>query len=100
MLSAKHQGKSLNKGGGTYKFTKIEVLDEETPNTPNGVGSHPQPKVGSSYPLTNLLQKVEKAHDLGNNLLVQSKKADESTDLYRNPDEKDDVWTDKSLGLE
>lgn len=90
----------VGNGIHAYEVQKIGVLDEETPNTPNGVGSHPQPKVGSSYPLANLLQKVEKAHDLGKNLLVQSKKVDESTDLYRDPDETEDIWNDQSLGLQ
>ena len=64
------EDRRLNEGNAVhaYEEQKIEVLDEETPNTPNGVGSHPQPKVGSSYPLANLLQKVEKAHDLGKKL--------------------------------
>jgi N12 class adenine-specific DNA methylase/transposase len=90
----------VGNGIHAYEVQKIEVLDEETPNTPNGVGSHPQPKVGSSYPLANLLQKVEKAHDLGKNLLEQSKLADESTDLYRDPEETEDIWNDQSLGLQ
>ena len=103
-------GNRKSKKAYSYEVTKIEVLDGQTTkplsvssrksNTPNGVGSHPQPKVGSSYPLANLLQKVEKAHDLGKNLLEQSKLADESTDLYRDPYETEDIWTDGSLGLD
>lgn len=111
----------VGNGIHAYEVQKIEVLDEETPNTPNGVGSHPQPQVGSSYPLANLLQNVEKAHDLGKKLLKKSEKADESTDLYnpltlghsseldvsrstadlyRDPDETEDIWNDQSLGLQ
>ena len=33
-------------------------------------------------------------------LLDESKIADEGSDLYRGPDETDDVWTDQSLGLQ
>ena len=73
---------------------------DETPNTPNGVGSHPQSEIGSSYPLAKLLQNVGKSYEKDKNLLDESKLADESTDLYRDPDDTDDVWTDGSLGLQ
>ena len=66
----------------------------------NGVGSHPQSEIGSSYPLAKLLQNVEKSYDTGKKLLDESKMADESTDLYRDPDETEDIWTDGSLGLD
>ena len=149
-------GNRKSKKAYSYEVTKIEVLDGQTTkplsvssrksNTPNGVGSHPQPKVGSSYPLANLLQNVEKSHDSGKKLLEQSEIADESADfdnpltldrsseldgsrstadLYRDPDETedispdgatspspqhnsrergsafglDDIWNDQSLGL-
>ena len=82
------------------RLQKIEVLDEETPNTSNGVGSHPQSEIGSSYPLANLLQNVEKAHDSGKNILDESLKADDLPTLYRNPDETEDIWNDQSLGLD
>ena len=47
-----------------------------------------------------LLNNLEKSYDSGRNLLDESKLADESTDLYRDPDDTDDVWTDGSLGLQ
>ena len=84
----------------SYEVQKIEVLDEETPNTPNGVGSHPQSEIGSSYPLANLLQKVEKSYEKGKNLLDESKKSDKDTAFYRDPDETEDIWNDQSLGLQ
>ena len=34
------------------------------------------------------------------NLLEQSKLADEITDLYRDPDETEDIWNDQSFGLQ
>ena len=89
----------VGNGIHAYEVQKIEVLDE-TPNTPNGVGSHPQSEIGSSYPLAKLLNNLEKSYDTGKNLLEQSKLADESTDLYRDSDDTDDVWTNQSLGLQ
>ena len=90
----------VGNGIHAYEVQKIEVLDEETPNTPNGVGSHPQSEIGSSYPLAKLLQDVGKAYERDKKLLDESKIADESSDLYRDPDETDDVWTNQSLGLQ
>ncbi|MBO6250359.1 MAG: hypothetical protein J6N71_03305 [Muribaculaceae bacterium] len=90
----------VGNGIHAYEVQKIEVLDEETPNTPNGVGSHPQPKVGSSYPLAKLLQNVGKSYEKEKKLLDESKIADESTDLYRDPDETEDIWNDQSMGLD
>ena len=90
----------VGNGIHAYEVQKIEVLDEETPNTSNGVGSHPQSEIGSSYPLAKLLQNVGKSYEKGKNLLDESKIADESSDLYRDPDETDDVWTNQSLGLQ
>ena len=65
----------------------------------NGVGSHPQSEIGSSYPLAKLLQNVGKSYEKGKNLLDESKLADESADLYREVGETDDIWSDGSLGL-
>ena len=90
----------VGNGIHAYEVQKIEVLDEETPNTSNGVGSHPQSEIGSSYPLAKLLQDVGKAYERDKKLLDESKIADESSDLYRDPDETDDVWTNQSLGLQ
>lgn len=89
----------VGNGIHAYEVQKIEVLDE-TPNTPNGVGSHPQSEIGSSYPLAKLLQNVGKSYEKGKNLLDESKLADESADLYRDPYETEDIWNDQSLGLQ
>lgn len=112
----------VGNGIHAYEVQKIEVLDE-TPNTPNGVGSHPQSEIGSSYPLAKLLQNVGKSYEKDKNLLDESKLADESTDLYREGDDvspdgatspspqqnsrtrgsafgSDDIWTDGSMGLQ
>ncbi|MDY2622932.1 MAG: LPD1 domain-containing protein [Alloprevotella sp.] len=112
----------VGNGIHAYEVQKIEVLDE-TPNTPNGVGSHPQSEIGSSYPLAKLLQNVGKSYEKDKNLLDDSKLADESTDLYREGDDvspdgatspspqqnsrtrgsafgSDDIWTDGSMGLQ
>ena len=66
----------VGNGIHAYEVQKIEVLDEETPNTPNGVGSHPQSEIASSYPLTNILKNVEKSYDSGKLLLDESAKED------------------------
>lgn len=135
-LTLKENPSQTSRKAYTYEVTKIELLDstdgERTglsssyQSNSNGVGSHPQPKVGSSYPLAKLLQNVGKSYEKDKNLLNESKIADESTDLYRDPDDTDDispdgatspspqqnsrkrgsafglddVWTDGSLGLQ
>lgn len=93
-LMREERNASVGNGIHAYEVQKIEVLDEETPNTPNGVGSHPQSEIASSYPLAKVIKKVEKAHDSGKNLLSESEKVDESTDLYRDPDETEDISPD------
>ena len=71
----------------TYQVTKIEVFDEETPNTPNG-----SKRANGYVHVAKLLKDFEKKHDGGKKILDESKKADESTDLYRAPDESEDVY--------
>ena len=80
----------------TYEVTNIELLeghkeldDSRTPRT-----------TSNSIAVAKLLQNVEKAYDTGKKLLDESKIADESTDLYRDPDETEDIWTDGSLGFD
>lgn len=63
------------------------MLDEETPSTLNGVGSHPQSEIGSSYPLTKLLNGVDKSYDAGKNILAESEKSDADGALYRDGDD-------------
>lgn len=86
----------------TYEVTKIELLDstdgERTvlsssyQSNSNGVGSHPQSEIGSSYPLAKVIKNVEKSYE--KELLDESELADESTDLYRDPDETADISPD------
>ena len=100
----------------TYEVTKIELLGstdgEGVPSTSYTSNSESIPtrlqtsddaqavqrEVYLSTP--KLLQNVEKSYDLGKKLLEQSEIADESTDLYRDPYETEDIWTDGSLGLD
>lgn len=79
----------------TYQVTEIEVFDEETPNTPNG-----SKRANGYVHVAKLLKDFEKKHDGGKKILDESKIADESTDLYRDPDETEDIWNDQSLGLQ
>lgn len=93
MKEENRQGES--NGIHSYEVQKIEVLDEETPNTPNGVGT-PNSEL-EAYPLAKVIKDVGKTMEPDKKLLEESKIADESTDLYR---EVDDVWTDGSMGLQ
>ena len=47
-----------------------------------------------------VIKDVGKTMEKDKNLLEQSKLADESTDLYRDPDETEDIWNDQSLDLQ
>ena len=108
-LTLKENPSQTSRKAYTYEVTKIELLDstdgERTglsssyQSNSNGVGSHPQSEIGSSYPLAKLLQNVGKSYEKGKNLLDESKLADESADLYREVGETDDIWSDGSLGL-
>ena len=75
------------------------MLDEETPNTPNG--SHTS-KVNALVPVAvaKVINNVGKSYKKDKKMLEQSKIADESTDLYRDPDEVGDILNDQSLGLQ
>lgn len=101
VMTLMREDRRFNEGNAVhaYEVQKIEVLDEETPNTPNG--SHTS-KVNALVPVAvaKVIKNVEKSYDTGKNLLEQSKIADESTDLYRDPDETEDIWNDQSLGLQ
>lgn len=79
----------------TYQVTEIEVFDEETPNTSND-----SKRANGYVHVAKLLKDLEKKHDGGKKILDESKIADESTDLYRDPDETEDIWNDQSLGLQ
>lgn len=65
----------------SYEVQKIEVLDEETPNTSNGVGT-PNSEL-EAYPLAKVIQNVDKTMESGKKLLDESKLADEDAALYR-----------------
>ena len=101
VMTLMREDRRFNEGNAVhaYEVQKIEVLDEETPNTPNG--SHTS-KVNALVPVAvaKVIKNVEKSYDTGKKLLDESKMSDESTDLYRDPDNTDDVWTDGSLGLQ
>ena len=92
--------KHSNEGNAVhaYEVQKIKVLDEETPNTSNGVGTLNSELEG--YPLAKVINNVGKSYKKDKKLLEQSKIADESTDLYRDPDEVGDILNDQSLGLQ
>ena len=120
---------SLEGKAYAYEVTNIELLEDHKElaisnsaksNNPNGVElldstDGERPGLSSSYQsnsngrsnvsdvfvsVAKLLQNVGKSYEKDKNLLDESKLADESTDLYRDPDDTDDVWTDGILGLE
>jgi hypothetical protein len=99
MTLMKEENKA-KRGNGihSYEVQKIEVLDEETPNTSNGVGTLNSELEG--YPLTKVIKDVGKTMEKDKKLLDESKISDESTDLYRDPDETEDILADVSLGLD
>ena len=89
----------------TYEVTKIELLDSTdgkgVPSTSYASNSNGRSNVSDVFVSgAKLLNNLEKSYEKGKNLLDESKLADESTDLYRDPDDTDDVWTDGSLGLQ
>lgn len=99
-------GNRKSKKAYSYEVTKIEVLDGQTTkplsvssrksNTPNGRSNVSDVFVSGA----KLLNNLEKSYDSGKKILDESKIADESTDLYRDPDETEDIWNDQSLGLQ
>lgn len=71
-----------DRGNGihSYEVQKIEVLDEETPNTSNGAGTPNSELEG--YPLAKLIKDVDKTMVPGKKLLDASQKADKIDDTY------------------
>ena len=63
---------SQSNGIHSYEVQKIEVLDEKTPNTSNGVGT-PNSDI-SAYPLAKVIQDVGKTMEKDKKLLAESKK--------------------------
>lgn len=88
-----------------YEVTKIELLDgnstgsyalnsELEGRSPNGVGTLNSELEG--YPLAKVIQDVGKTMEKDKNLLGQSKNSVENTDLYRDPDETEDISLDSA----
>lgn len=108
-LTLKENPSQTSRKAYTYEVTKIELLDStdgertglSSSYQSNSNGSHTS-KVNALVPVAvaKVIKNVEKSYDTGKKLLDESKLADESTDLYRDPDDTDDVWTDGSLGLQ
>ena len=73
ILLREEKNPMVGNGVHAYEATKIKVLNDISPSTSNGVGSHPQFMIGSSYPLANILHDVEKSYDPGKKLLDESK---------------------------
>lgn len=88
-----------NANAHNYELTKIELLDApsvggiETSNRPVAMTSN------SSISVAKLLKDVEKSYDSGKKVLDESRKADENPILYRDGEETEDIWKDKSMGL-
>jgi hypothetical protein len=74
-LMREEKSAATDNGIHSYEVQKIEVLDNELPSTPNGVGSQNQLRLDSSYPLAKLLKGVEKSYDKGKKLLEESEKS-------------------------
>ena len=121
VMTLMREDRNAGNGVHAYEVTKIEVLDGQTTkplsvssrksNTPND--SHGLNSELEAHDLNGrsnvsdvfvsgakLLNNLEKSYDSGKKILDESKIADESTDLYRDPDETEDIWTDGSLGLD
>ena len=70
-LMREEKNPAVGNGMHAYEVQKIEVLDEETPNTPNGTDS--QNHNGLSYPVAKVIEKVEKTMESGKNLLEETR---------------------------
>ena len=120
VMTLMREDRNVGNGVHAYEVTKIEVLGGQTTkplsvssrksNTPNdshGLNSELEAhdlngsKRANGYVhVAKLLKDVDKSYDKGKKLLEQSKLADESTDLYRDQEETEDIWNDQSLGLQ
>lgn len=108
-LTLKENPSQTSRKAYTYEVTKIELLDStdgertglSSSYQSNSNGSHTS-KVNALVPvaIAKVIKNVEKSYDTGKKLLDESKLADESTDLYRDPEETEDIWNDQSLGLQ
>ena len=97
-LMREEKNPAVGNGMHAYEVQKIEVIDEETPNTPNGTDS--QNHNGLSYPVAKVIEKVEKTMESGKKLLEESKIADEDTAMYRDPGETEDIRFRKVEGYD
>lgn len=87
-------------GVHSYEVQTIEVLNEKSPSTSNGVGT-PNSEL-EAYPLAKVIDNVVKTMEPGKKLLEESKLADDDTALYRERTESDDlkdIMSDGSMGL-
>jgi len=102
-------GNRKSKKAYSYEVTKIEVLDGQTTkplsvssrksNTPNGTDGL-NSELEASSAVAKLLQNVGKSYEKEKKLLDESKISDESTDLYREDDNLEDIMRDGSLGMQ
>ena len=67
-LMREEQNPTVGDGIHSYEVQKIEVLDEETPNTPNGRSNVSDVFVSGA----NLLNNLEKSYDTGKNCLMRA----------------------------
>ena len=97
LMREEKRSDGMRNGVHAYEVQKIEVLDE-TPNTPNGTDGL-NSELEASSAVAKLLKDVEKSYDSGKKVLDESRKADENPILYRDGEETEDIWKDKSMGL-
>lgn len=91
--------KGVNNGIHSYVVQKIEVLNDKSPSTSNGVGT-PNSEL-EAYPSAKLLNDVVKTMDNGKKILAESEKSDADTALYRDGDDVKALWDESaSMGLE
>ena len=90
---------NLNAKAHNYEVTKIELI--EAPSTYGLEANHEHLAMtsASSISVAKLLKDVEKSYDSGKKVLDESRKADENPILYRDGEETEDIWKDKSMGL-
>lgn len=84
VMTLMKEDRNPKEGNGVhvYEVQKIEVLNDDSSSTSNGVNR--TNSVSSPYPLAKILKDIEKAHDPGKNLLDESKKL---TDIINNQQE-------------
>ena len=96
-LMREDEQKTIGKGVHAYEVTKVELLNDDTPSSSSG-GRGIDEKI-TSVAVAKLLKDVEKSYDSGKKVLDESRKADENPILYRDGEETEDIWKDKSMGL-